>query len=156
MPAPRPRSAPRGPVANFFQPVGELRENEVRSTFWLYVWVLRRSKPYLWLSRGRFGRAQFARKPRVEKLCDRPRNRWVWKDRVLPPDIIAPLGSQSGSLPETMALCLLPGAHAVRAPALTRPEQGCERCFVRRWGLPSMAPERWRRWTSCRARSGRP
>src|SRR4051812_43674988 len=32
----------------------------------------RRLNPYLWLSRGRFDRAQFARKPSVEKLCDRP------------------------------------------------------------------------------------
>ncbi|HKG77706.1 MAG TPA: DUF4158 domain-containing protein, partial [Beijerinckiaceae bacterium] len=61
-----------GPVANFFRPVGELRENAARSSFWLYVEVLRRSKPYLWLRRGRFGRAQFARKPSVGKLCDRP------------------------------------------------------------------------------------
>src|SRR3954449_9462678 len=67
----------RGPVANFSRPVGELCENAARSTFWLYVWVLRRSKPYLWLSRGRFGRAQFARKPRVEKFCDRPPTRRV-------------------------------------------------------------------------------
>src|SRR3954454_2725588 len=65
-------AAAGGPVANFFRPVGELCENAARSTFWLYVWVLRRSKPYLWLSRGRFGRAQSARKPSVEKLCDRP------------------------------------------------------------------------------------
>src|SRR3954454_23284852 len=75
-------AAAGGPVANFFRPVGELCENAARSTFWLYVWVLRRSKPYLWLSRGRFGRAQFARKPSVEKLCDRPVVLGVPSDRL--------------------------------------------------------------------------
>jgi hypothetical protein len=61
-----------GPVAKFFRTTCELRENAAQPKFWLQGWVLRRSTPYLWLRRNRFGRAQFPHKPRAEKLCDRP------------------------------------------------------------------------------------
>src|SRR3954471_19536189 len=70
-----------GACRKLFPAVGELCENAARPIFWLHVWVFRRSKPYLWLRRGGFGRTQSARKPSVEKLCDRPAHSALWRRR---------------------------------------------------------------------------
>ena len=42
-----------GPVANFFRPAGALRADAAHPNFCLHDWLLRQSKPYLWLSRCR-------------------------------------------------------------------------------------------------------
>ena len=66
--------APQGRphMSQTFRSVGELCEKAGWPSFWLYAWVLWRSKPYLWLSIGRFGRAQFPRKSSTEKFATGP------------------------------------------------------------------------------------